>query len=121
MSSTVHVVTMARKAAGVGGRMARAAMARTAMQTMVLDICVEKDHPAVTARQEMATKPAVIDVQKARRMEMAPVVNVGLTATVRRTRRVPVQINHIRPVHPTISQKKKKATQNRMPPFDLSS
>jgi hypothetical protein len=111
----------AKKAAGAGGRMAHEAMARAAMQTMVLDICVEKDHPALTARREMATKPDVIGVPKARRMAMVPVVNVGLAATVLRTRQVPVQINHIRPAHPTISQKKKKATQNRMPPFDLSS
>jgi len=88
---------------------------------MVLDICVETDHLVVTAHPEMVMKPAVINVQKARRMAMAPVVNVGLAPTVRRTRQVPAQINHIRQAHLTTSQKKKKATQNRMPPFDLSS
>jgi hypothetical protein len=114
-SFTVHVLKMAKKAAGAGGRMARAAM-----QTVVLDTCVTTDRRAVTARHEMETKAAVIDVQKARRMAMALEVNVVLAPTARRTRQDPVQINHIRPAHPR-NQQKTKATQNRMPPFDLSS
>src|SRR4051794_20544389 len=154
-SFTVHVLKMAKKAAGAGGRMARAAM-----QTVVLDTCVTTDRRAVTARHEMETKAAVIDVQKARRMAMALEVNVVLAPTARRRgagppregetrppsttakrpprwarppevtvapappprrpRQDPVQINHIRPAHPR-NQQKTKATQNRMPPFDLSS
>src|SRR5215203_49458 len=101
-------------------------MARAAMETVVLDICVAKARHAATARHAMATKLASIDVQKVRHVAMdhhpviALAVNAGLALTVRRTRQVPAPINHIRLAHRRENQKKKKATQNRTPPFDLS-
>jgi hypothetical protein len=112
---------MAKKAAGVGGRMARAAM-----QTMVLDICVEKDHPAVTAHHAMAMKPAVIDVPKDRLAAtvhlavMALAIN-NITNKTDRTRPPQVPINHTRPARPPKNPKRKKAPTSPPPPFDLSS
>jgi hypothetical protein len=91
------------------------------MPMKVLDTCVATRRHAVTARQEMVTKLAVIDAQKVRRVVMAHAVNAGLAPTVHHTRQDPVPINHIRPARRPENQEKKKATQNPMPPFDLSS
>jgi hypothetical protein len=101
---TVRVAKMAKKAVRDGGM-----MVREAMPMKVLDTCVEKARHAETAHHATVTKLVVIDVQKVRRMAMAPAVNVGLAQTVRRTRPVPAPINPIRRAHPR-SQQKEKAT-----------
>src|SRR5689334_805382 len=108
--------------------MALEAMARAATQKMtVLDACVEKDRPVVTARHEVATKAADIDVRKVRRVAAMGhhrvtvlAVNAGLAPTVRHIRRDLVPISHIRPARQTEMQIRKKAPKS-PPPFDLSS
>jgi hypothetical protein len=119
-SSTVQAVKMVKKAAGAGGRMARVAIARAVMRTVVPDTCIATARPGVTDRHATATNPAVTDVRKVRRVVMAPAASTGLAPMVHIIRQVPPPTNHIRPAH-LRNQQKTKATQNRMPPFDLSS
>jgi hypothetical protein len=127
-TSTVRVAEIEKKAARAGGRMALEVMVRVATQTMmVLDACAEKDHPAVTARHEMAKKAAGIDVRKVRRVAMdhhrvmAIAVNTGLAPTVRHTHQGPVPIGHIRPARPMEMRIGKKAPKSPPPLSDLSS
>jgi hypothetical protein len=125
-TTTAHALT-AEKVVDVvpKGRLLVIAPART--PTKVLDTCVVTDHPEVTARHEMATKAAGIDVQKVRRVAMdhhratAPAVSTALAPTVHRTRQDPVRINPTRPARRTVMQIRTKATTSPKPPFDLSS
>lgn len=105
-----------KKATEVGVSKARPqVMVPVAMPTVVLAACGETDHPAATARLEMATKDAANGDLKAHRLamvrRMAPVVN-----TVR-TRQVPVPITRIHPAHPPKNQIRKKATASPTPLF----
>jgi hypothetical protein len=91
-------------------------MAPVAMPTVVLAACGETDHPAATARPEMAMKDAATGDLKAHRVAMDRRMALEVNTVRTRQVQVPVPINHIRPAHPPENQIRKKATTS-PPPF----
>jgi hypothetical protein len=103
VATTMARVAIVKRVADVGGKMARhQATAHVATRRKAHATCVEKDHPAATARHETATRAHAIDAQTARHALTDHPLKTALTAST-----ILMEIDH--PIHPAPARIRQRA------------